>query len=209
MVDPPPGIDPEAWQITREIWAAAGKTIPETPDKDTLHFHADLKRVLANFEAAKAVSERDRNNELSFNDLADHCRELYQTLYGLDEIAFMRLAGSSTVDAEQVLTNTMSNLSILETACRGAKTPGIPRKRKHEHNEFFIILLANLYQQKMVQNASGTTNPITDRREGKFVEFVMGFVKHFVPDQLDTMNGRAIQRALKVQRDNPDPLQKA
>ncbi len=65
MVHPPPDIDPEAWQITREIWAAAGKTIPETPDKDTLHFHADLKRVLANFEAAKAVSERDRNNELS------------------------------------------------------------------------------------------------------------------------------------------------
>ena len=209
MVDPPPDIDPESWQITREIWAAAGKTIPETPDKDTLHFHADLKRVLANFEAAKAVSERDRNNELSFNDLADHYRELYQTLYGLDEIAFMRLAGSSTVDAEHVLTNTMSNLSILETACRGAKTPGIPRKRKHEHNEFLIVLLANLYQQKMGQNASVTTNPITDRREGKFVEFVMGFVKHFVPDQLDTMNGRAIQRALKVQRDNPDPLQKA
>ena len=103
----------------------------------------------------------------------------------------------------------MSNLSILETTCRDAKTPGIPRKRKHEHNEFLIVLLANLYQQKMGQNASVTTNPITDRREGKFVEFVMGFVKYFVRDQLDTMNGRAIQRALKVQRDNPDPLQKA
>jgi hypothetical protein len=54
MVDPPPGIDPEAWQITREIWAAAGKTIPETPDKDTLHFHADLKRVLCQLRSGQS-----------------------------------------------------------------------------------------------------------------------------------------------------------
>jgi hypothetical protein len=198
--------DSKQWNVTREVWALAGISVPEQPKENLHHYFADLQRVAVNFEMAKSVSERDRSSDLSFQDLALRCRDFNDTLSNIDEIAFARLAGASPVPANQVLSEIMANLSILEAASRNTKSPRIPHKKKHEHNNFLTVALADVYESVSKKNASVTTDPITDERKGPFVNFVMRFAEHFLPDESLDLNGRAIQRALKTRRDNPDPL---
>ena len=201
--------DRKQWNAVCEVWALAGITVPEQPEESLHHYLADLQRVVVNFEMAKSVSERDRDSDLSFEDLAHRCLDLNVTLSDIDEIAFARLAGASPVPADQVLAETMVNLSILGAALRNTKSPRIPRKKKHEHTYFLIALLADVYKQTTDRMASVTNDPITNERKGLFVGFVMGFATHFLPEQASILNARAIERGLEAQRKNPDPLLEA
>jgi hypothetical protein len=209
MVDEHSLIEFKEWEAAREIWGKAGKDVPESPDKSSLHFLADLQRVVVNFEMSKSVSERDRDSDLSFEDLADRCRDLNYTFSEIDEIAFARLAGASPVRVDQTLAETTANLSILEAALRHTKTPRIPRKKKHEHSYYLIAFLADIYEPTTGRKASVTKDPITDERKGSFIDFAMCFAKHFLPEQSSILNARAIERGLETRRRNPDPLWKA
>ena len=209
MTDTSLKFDTDAWKAAQEIWGKAGEVVPEEPDQTSRHYLANLQRVVVNFEMAKSVSDRDRNNDLSFDDLANQCRDLIDKLSDIDDIAFARLARALSVPADQDLAQTIETLFILETALRNTKSPRIPHKKQHEHDNFLVVLLAKLYEQTTDRKASVTTDPITNERKGPFVDFVTCFADHFLPEQCSNLNARAIQRVLKAQRDNPDPLREA
>jgi hypothetical protein len=65
-------------------------------------------------------------------------------------------------------------------------------------------VLADIFERNTDRKASVTTNPVTDNRQGPFVDFVMTFAEHFLPDEVKALNPRAIQRALKIRKDNPE-----
>jgi len=198
--------DSKQWDAAREVWAQVGITIPERPKEESHHYLANLLLVVVNFEMAKLVSERDRDSDLSFDDLANRSQDLKNRLSKIDDIALARLDVASSSEVEPFLAVIKDKLIDLEKILRNAKSPRIPRKKKHEHNDFLVVLLANHYEQTTGLIASVTTDPIKDERKGPFVDFVACFSELFLPDETLDLNGRAIQRALKARRDNPDPL---
>ena len=198
--------DSKQWNAAREVWALAGITVPERPEEESHHYLGELQRVVASFNEAKSVSKLDRERDWSFDDLADRCSDLNDVLSEVDHVAFARIAGASPTPAGQLLPETIVNLELLEAALRNTISPKVPRKTQHEHNNFLTVALADVYESVSKQNASVTTNPITDERKGPFVNFVMRFAEHFLLDEYLDLNGRAIQRTLKTRRDNPDPL---
>ena len=130
--------DSKQWNAARKVWALAGITVPERPEENLHHYLTDLQRVVLNFKTAKSVPERDRNSGLSFDDLANRCRDLNDALSDIDETASARLAGASPAPADQLLAETIAIFFILETALRSANSPHIPHKEKHEHTYFLI-----------------------------------------------------------------------
>lgn len=198
--------DSKQWDAAREVWALVGITVSERPEEDSHHYLGALRRVVASFKEARSVSKLDRERDWSFVDLADRCSDLNDVLSEVDDVAFARIARASPTYADQLLPETIVNLELLEAALRITTSPKVPRKKHHEHNNFLTVALADVYESISKKNASVTTDPITDERKGPFVDFVVRFAEHFLPDESLDLNGRAIQRALKTRRDNPDPL---
>jgi len=198
--------DPDDWQAARRVWSAAGVELPDQPDHQHQSYLTHLKHVAGTFHAAKASTEADRTRAWSLADVADQCRELSDLLGEIDDIAFARIAGASPVPADQLLADTISHLGLLEAALINAEQPVVPRKKAHEHNNVLIVLLAMVYEQVTKRTPSVTTNPITNEREGPLVSFVQSFATNFLPSHTPVPSGRTIQRALKIQRDTPDPL---
>ena len=163
-----------AWESTRTVWSAGGVDLPATINSNTAHF------------------------------LADRCRDLSDALSRMDTVASARIAGASPVSFTPLVGETIANLDVLEAAVKHAQTPLIPRRRPHEHNNFLVVVLADIFERSTDRKASVTTNPVTDNREGPFVDFVMSFAEHFLPDEVKALNPRAIQRALKMRKDNPE-----
>ena len=197
-------VEAPAWESTRTVWSAGGVDLPATMNSNNAHFLADLKRAAANFRSAKTVSDMDRERDWSFDELADRCRDLSDALSRMDTVASARIAGASPVSFTPLVGETIANLDVLEAAVKHAQTPLIPRRRPHEHNNFLVVVLADIFERNTDRKASVTTNPVTDNREGPFVDFVMIFAEHFLPDEVKALNSRAIQRALKVRKDNPE-----
>ncbi len=202
------------WESARTIWFAGGVDLPKQINSDNAHYLTDLRRAAANFVSAKFVTELDRKRDWSFEKLADHCRGLSDDLSKIDDVAFSRIAGASPVSLTPLLGETTANLDLLESAFRHALVPIVPHKKPQEHNNFLVVVLANIYERNTDHKASVTTNPVTDEREGLFVNFVMSYTKHFFPDLMPSsdkkkdkkgkLNPRFIQQALKARRDNPE-----
>ena len=197
-------VEAPAWESTRTVWSAGGVDLPATMNSNNAHFLADLKRAAANFRSAKTVSDMDRERDWSFDELADRCRDLSDALSRMDTVASARIAGASPVSFTPLVGETIANLDVLEAAVKHAQTPLIPRRKPHEHNNFLVVVLADIFERSTDRKASVTTNPVTDNREGPFVDFVMSFAEHFLPDEVKALNPRAIQRALKMRKDNPE-----
>ena len=197
-------VEAPAWESARTVWSAGGVDLPATMNSSNAHFLADLKRAAANFRSAKAVSDMDRERDWSFDELADRCRDLSDALSRMDTVASARIAGASPVSFTPLVGETIANLDVLEAAVKHAQAPLIPRRKPHEHNNFLVVVLAGIFERSTDRKASVTTNPVTDNREGPFVDFVMSFAEHFLPDEVKALNPRAIQRALKMRKDNPE-----
>ena len=197
-------VEAPAWESTRTVWSAGGVDLPATMNSNNAHFLADLKRAAANFRSAKTVSDMDRERDWSFDELADRCRDLSDALSRMDTVASARIAGASPVSFTPLVGETIANLDVLEAAVKHAQTPLIPRRKPHEHNNFLVVVLADIFERSTDRKASVTTNPVTDNRGGPFVDFVMSFAEHFLPDEVKALNPRAIQRALKMRKDNPE-----
>ena len=197
-------VEAPAWENTRTVWSAGGVDLPATMNSNNAHFLADLKGAAANFRSAKTVSDMDRERDWSFDELADRCRDLSDALSRMDTVASARIAGASPVSFTPLVGETIANLDVLEAAVKHAQTPLISRRKPHEHNNFLVGVLAGIFDRNTDRKASVTTNPVTDNREGPFVDFVMTFAEHFLPDEVKALNPRAIQRALKMRKDNPD-----
>ena len=208
-------VKPVSWKKARIIWSAGGKVLPEKMSNQYKHYLTDLEHALANLNSARIVSNIDRERDWSFQeiavqcrDISVHCRKLSEDLSKIDDIAFSRIAGASTVPFPQLLGQTIVHLDLLETALRNAQIPRIPHKKPQEHNYFLIIELADIYSRNLNRKATVTTNPTTDEREGQFVKFVMSFAQNLLPGATKKLNPRAILRAIKAQKDNPDPMMK-
>ncbi|MBT6827206.1 MAG: hypothetical protein HOA60_13800 [Rhodospirillales bacterium] len=198
-----------SWQSVFLIWECAGVLVPEISDDDSLHLLHDLERVARTFIPAKEIAEADRARPNAYlPDLADQCSKLATALSEVDEISYARIAGASPTPANHLLTHTISDLHLLEAAFRNTLEPAVPRKKTHEHNEFLVSLLAEVFEQETGRKASITTAPVTNERKGPFVDFVHTFITEFLPGHAPVPNGKAIERALKSRRDNPDPLLK-
>lgn len=197
-------VEAPAWESTRTVWSAGGVDLSATMNSSNAHFLADLKGAAANFRSAKTVSDTDRERDWSFDELADRCRDLSDALSRMDTVASARIAGASPVSFTPLVGETIANLDVLEAAVKHAQTPLIPRRKPHEHNNFLVVVLADIFGRNTDRKASVTTNPVTDNREGPFVDFVMSFAEHFLPDEVKALNPRAIQRALKMRKDNPE-----
>ena len=197
-------VEAPAWESTRTVWSAGGVDLPATMNSNNAHFLADLKGAAANFRSAKTVSDMDRERDWSFDELADRCRDLSDALSRMDTVASARIAGASPVSFTPLVGETIANLDVLEAAVKHAQVPLIPRRKPHEHNNFLVVVLADIFERSTDRKASVTTNPVTDNREGPFVDFVMSFAEHFLPDEVKALNPRAIQRALKMRKDNPE-----
>ena len=197
-------VEAPAWESTRTVWSAGGVDLPATMNSNNAHFLADLKGAAANFRSAKTVSDMDRERDWSFDELADRCRDLSDALSRMDTVASARIAGASPVSFTPLVGETIANLDVLEAAVKHAQAPLIPRRKPHEHNNFLVVVLADIFDRNTDRKASVTTNPVTDNREGPFVDFVMIFAEHFLPDEVKALNPRAIQRALKMRKDNPE-----
>ena len=197
-------VEAPAWESARTVWSAGGVDLPATMNRNNAHFLADLKRAAANFRSAKTVSDMDRERDWSFDELADRCRDLSDALSRMDTVASARIAGASPVSFPALVGETIANLDVLEAAVKHAQAPLIPRRKPHEHNNFLVVVLADIFERNTDRKASVTTNPVTDNREGPFVDFVMSFAEHFLPDEVKALNPRAIQRALKMRKDNPE-----
>ena len=197
-------VEAPAWESTRTVWSAGGVDLPATINSNNAHFLADLKGAAANFRSAKTVSDMDRERDWSFDELADRCRDLSDALSRMDTVASARIAGASPVSFTPLVGETIANLDVLEAAVKHAQAPLIPRRKPHEHNNFLVVVLADIFERSTDRKASVTTNPVTDNREGPFVDFVMSFAEHFLPDEVKALNPRAIQRALKMRKDNPE-----
>ena len=197
-------VEAPAWESARTVWSAGGVDLPATMNSNNAHFLADLKGAAANFNSAKTVSDMDRERDWSFDELADRCRDLSDALSRMDTVASARIAGASPVSFTPLVGETIANLDVLEAAVKHAQTPLIPRRKPHEHNNFLVVVLADIFERSTDRKASVTTNPVTDNREGPFVDFVMSFAEHFLPDEVKALNPRAIQRALKMRKDNPE-----
>jgi len=197
-------VEAPAWESTRTVWSAGGVDLPATMNRNNAHFLADLKGAAANFRSAKTVSDMDRERDWSFDELADRCRDLSDALSRMDTVASARIAGASPVSFTPLVGETIANLDVLEAAVKHAQTPLIPRRKPHEHKNFLVVVLADIFERNTDRKASVTTNPVTDNREGPFVDFVMSFAEHFLPDEVKALNPRAIQRALKMRKDNPE-----
>ena len=197
-------VEAPAWESARTVWSAGGVDLPATMNSNNAHFLADLKGAAANFRFAKSVSDMDRERDWSFDELADRCRDLSDALSRMDTVASARIAGASPVSFTPLVGETIANLDVLEAAVKHAQTPLIPRRKPHEHNNFLVVVLADIFERNTDRKASVTTNPVTDNREGPFVDFVMSFAEHFLPDEVKALNPRAIQRALKMRKDNPE-----
>ena len=78
--------------------------------------------------------------------------------------------------------------------------------RRHSSSRKWPTNRASLHGQRPIVEATKIfeTNPVTDNREGPFVDFVLSFAEHFLPDEIKALNPRAIQRALKMRKDNPE-----
>ena len=197
-------VEAPAWESARTVWSAGGVDLPATMNSNNAHFLADLKGAAANFRSAKTVSDMDRERDWSFDELADRCRDLSDALSRMDTVASARIAGASPVSFTPLVGETIANLDVLEAAVKHAQTPLVPRRKPHEHNNFLVVVLADIFERNTDRKASVTTNPVTDNREGPFVDFVMSFAEHFLPDEVKALNPRAIQRALKMRKDNPE-----
>jgi hypothetical protein len=199
-------ITDQSWEHVRTVWSEAGIDLPKTPDEVTVLYLSDLKVVVGTYRAAKSVSETDRNRTWSANDLADQCRDLAQALYQVDGVMFSRAAGSSLSPVAQILPETISNLHGLESAFRNAPTPRIPRKKKHEHNNFLISLLADVYERRTCKAATTTTDNYNEIITGPFVQFVFCFVELFLGGEVEHLTPRVIKDALTMRRKIPDPM---
>jgi hypothetical protein len=201
--------DIEAWKMSRRVWEAAGIELPIRPNEASRSCMHELQRVARIFMSAKAVAEADRARPNAYlPDLADQCVELATALSEIDEISYARIAGASPTPANHLLAHTISNLHLLEAAFRNTHEPAVPHKKTHEHNNFLVSLLADAFEQEAGRKPSITTDPVTNERKGSFVDFVHTFISGFLPNHVPVPNGKAIERALKSRRDNPDPLLK-
>ena len=83
--------------------------------------------------------------------------------------------------------------------------PTLPRKKKQEHNNFLVSILADIYERHTSKRASVYTNRTNNKRVGRFVEFVNAFNTQFLSGEITDLNARAIQRALTSKADSPPP----
>ena len=140
-------VEAPAWESARTVWSAGGVDLPATMNSNNAHFLADLKRAAANFRFAKTVSDMDRERDWSFDELADRCRDLSDALSRMDTVASARIAGASPVSFTPLVGETIANLDVLEAAVKHAQTPLIPRRKPHEHNNFLVVVLADIFER--------------------------------------------------------------
>ena len=201
----------EEWNIARQIWAAGGVKIPEFPDEGTLHYLTDLKRAAVTFLLATSVTETDRQRTWSPERVATHCRDLTGSLSQIDDLFFSRMAGASRVPIttrvadRDLVAETVLNLAILESALVNAREPKKPRYRKHVHNDFLVVILADIYENEPGRSAGVTKDWDTNERCSVFFDFVVSFAENFLPEHAATLNIRAVERALNTRRDHPEP----
>ena len=193
------------WEQARSVWSAGGKELPTTPDNDDLHFLTVLKVAAGTYRAAKEVTEADRNRDWTPDQVADQCDALARALYQPDDTMLARLSGASHAPTQSIILETITNLHILESAFRNAKMPTLPRKKQHEHNNFLVSILADLYERHTGKRASVYSDRINNERVGLFVEFVEAFNTQFLSGEISDLNARAIQRALQTKAKNPPP----
>ena len=170
-------VEAPAWESARTVWSAGGVDLPATMNSNNAHFLADLKGAAANFRSAKTVSDADRQRDWSFDELADRCRDLSVALSRMDTVASARIAGASPVSFTPLVGETIANLDVLEAAVKHAQAPLIPRRKPHEHNNFLVVVLADIFERNTDRKASVTTNPVTDNREEPFVDSAMSLAE--------------------------------
>lgn len=193
------------WEQARSVWSAGGKQLPKTLDNDDLRFLTALEVAAGTYRAAKKVTESDRNRDWTPDQVADQCDALARALYQLDDTIFARLAGASRAPIQSIIPETIANLHLLESAFRNAKMPTLPRKKKQEHNNFLVSILADIYERHTGKRASVYSNRTSNKRVGLFVEFVAAFNAQFLSGEISNLNARAIQRALQTRAKNPPP----
>lgn len=193
------------WKKARLVWAATGKDLPGKPGKNDLHYLAELKAAAGSYLSAKEITLADREREWTPDQVANQCEALAQVLYQLDDAMFARLAGASLAPTQSIIPKTIANLHTLEAAYRNAQMPTLPHKRKQEHNDFLVIILAEIYERHTHKRASVYTERTSNERVGPFVEFVEVFCKKFLSGEITDLNARAIQRALKRRADSNPP----
>ncbi len=98
------------------------------------------------------------------------------------------------------MAQTLGDLALLEYAMENAPMPRKARKRKHDIDDFLIIRLADTFQRVTGRNPSVTTDWKTSERRGVFVDFVQQFVRRMLPRHSAQIDGRVIQRALKLRK---------
>ena len=180
-----------------DVLEAIRNQLDAIPFAHTGFFTSDPLEQLASHLSAQAPGELDKVYVVSGGALTSHAQNI---LDGLKELIHSSFQGPESDRWGE----TIANLDVLEAAVKHAQTPLIPRRKPHEHNNFLVVVLADIFDRSTDRKASVTTNPVTDNREGPFVDFVMSFAEHFLPDEVKALNPRAIQRALKMRKDNPE-----
>ena len=198
--------DPD-WSTARAVWRQAGVEIPPQRSTESEHFLSDLKRAAAMFREMSRVTSGDRTRNWKMQDGAKLCRELSEFLSSIDDVALQRIARAGVPGFDPTLITFLDHLAKLEHTFRRAPEDRTVRRRKHELNDPLVIRLADSFERNSGRKASVTTDPVTSERGGVFVEFVLAFIEHFLPDQQWEFNARSIQRALSQRRAlPPDPL---
>ena len=193
------------WEQACLVWATGGKKLPGTPGENDFRLLADLKAAAGSYRSAKEITDADRTREWTPDQVADQCEALARMLYQLDDAMFARIAGASHASIQSIVPETISNLYTLDSAFRNARMPTLPRKKKQEHNNFLVSILANIYERHTGKRATVYTNRKNNKRVGPFVEFVDAFNKYFLSGDISNLNARAIQRALTKRADSPRP----
>jgi hypothetical protein len=195
------------WERALTVWSKAGLTIPDTRSTEDERFLTELLLAAAMFQEMSRVTTVDRQRNWSMEDGAQMCRELTEFLSALDDVVFERIARGGKSSFDPSMTALLSHLAALEQAFTRAPEAARVRQRKHEFHDPLVVRLAEIFQQHTQRKASVTTDWDSSVRGGIFVDFVLSFVEHFLPDQQDQVNARSIQRALNNRRNSPpDPL---
>ena len=190
-----PIIDP-LWVNARIVWSTCGTDLPESMTEGNAHYLTDLKVAAGTYRSAKEVTKADRARECTPEEVAGQCNALAQVLYQLDDAMFARLAGASLIPIPLIITETIANLHILESAFRNAKIPMLPRKKKQEDNNILVSVLADIYELHTKKGPSVYSDRTNNKRVGQFVNFVEAFNTQFMSGELSVLNARAIQLAL-------------
>ena len=109
----------------------------------------------------------------------------------------MRMASASAMDYRQILNETVANLYFLETIFDRTNEPSLPWKTKHELNDMAVIRLAEVFEGRTNSSPSVTRHWERADRTGQFVDFVLKFYEHMLPDFASTVSGRSIQASLE------------